>query len=189
MTMHVHIQPKETHRIALPRRLVGRRFAIGQAVDHISGAHLGVVTECDTTAMGRELYTVEAPNGCVRHMLGHYIVAAQASPRIYDDWRAAIDVLDEIDERTRGDADSMEPQYDVIDNIHARSASIDAVDLTDVYLRVAGAITELDRGEPEFAEKLLRRALVGLARAAGIDPEKSRLKFYALVDEPPAATN
>ena len=182
--MYVHTQPQETHRIALPRRLVGRRFAIGQAVDHISGAHLGVVTECDITAMGRELYTVEAPNGSVRHMLGDYLIASPEG-RVYDHWRAAIAVLDEIDERSRGDSDSMDAQYEVIDNIHARSASIDAVDLTDVYLRVAGAITELDRGAPEFAEKLLRRALVGLARTAGIDQEKSRLEFYALVDVGP----
>lgn len=60
---------------------------------------------------------------------------------------------------------------------------------TDVYLRVAGAINEI-QNNPEFAEKLLRRALVGLTRTAGIDPEKSRLEYYALVDVGPLpATN
>lgn len=73
MTMHVHTKTTETHRIALPRRLVGRRIPMGQTVYHITGDHLGTVVDHAITAMGRGLYTVETPDGRLRSFLGTHL--------------------------------------------------------------------------------------------------------------------
>jgi len=59
--MTAHVRPETIERIALPRRLVGRRpsyrFGIGQMV--ASGDMLAIVTDRRRTVAGGEMYDVQ----------------------------------------------------------------------------------------------------------------------------------
>lgn len=71
MRWTTHAYP--TDRLALPRRLVGRRISVGQIVYHINGDYLGTVAAHTLSAMNRDIYTVEMPDGQLRYFLGTHL--------------------------------------------------------------------------------------------------------------------
>lgn len=101
-----------------------------------------------------------------------------ATPSSYDHWRAAISKLDAADNATAGRGD-LSAFYANVDRALAGAETVDAVDVPDVMLRIAGALQVLQDGDDlDAAERLLLRALRGLAAMAGIDMKAARLNFY-----------
>lgn len=105
----------------------------------------------------------------------------------YDRWRAAVADLDEADEASRGDAD-LEDFYHHTAHELSKAEALDAVDIKDAMLRIAGAIYWITDGDDaKAAENLLLRALRGLATIAGADTEAMRLNFYVVAKREVAA--
>lgn len=105
----------------------------------------------------------------------------------YDRWRAAIGKLDAADKAAAGQGD-LTAFYANVDRALAGAETVDAVDVPDVMLRIAGALQHLQGGDDlDAAERLLLRALRGLAAMAGTDMKAARLNFYVSSAEGGAA--